>query len=62
MILECRVRPLGFGYSTQVWPKTRHHIVRLGTREARVIVPNELSPSFVGVLTLMAAGLFISKP
>ena len=60
MILEVSPRPFGLGYSVAVWPKARHHIIRLGTREARVIVPNESSPRLMGVLSLLVAGLLLN--
>lgn len=60
MTLEVSRRTFGFGYSTQVWPKTRHHIVRLGTREARVIVPNGTSPNLMAMASLFLAGLFLN--
>lgn len=60
ILLETSRRPIGLGYTRQVWPQTVHHIVRIGTREARVIVPNEFTPSTLSVVSLIVSGLILS--
>lgn len=59
MILECRSKPWGIGYARQAWPKANHHVVRVGTREVRVIVEQGESPTIAGVVGLLVAGLLL---
>lgn len=59
-LLETSRRPIGLGYTRQVWPQTVHHIVRIGTREARVIVPHGFTPSTLSVASLLVSGLILS--
>lgn len=59
-LLEVRRRPIGFGYSQQNWLETVHHIVRVGTLEARLIVPRGESVGFWGGATTIAAGLVLA--
>jgi hypothetical protein len=59
MILEVRPREFGLGYQRQRWPRARHHILRIGTREVRVIVTEDATPTVAGIIGLMIAGLFM---
>lgn len=59
MILEVRPCQPSLGYQRQRWPKTRHHIARIGRREVRLIVGNDESPSVVGMLALIVASFLL---
>lgn len=60
MILEISRRKFGIGFSMQDWPKARHYIVRLGVREARVIVCEDQGPRAIGIAALLFAGIFLN--
>ena len=60
ILLETSRRPIGLGYTRQIWPQTVHHIVRIGTREARVIVPTGFAPSTASIVYLIVSGLILS--
>lgn len=57
MILESRPVLFGFGYERKAWPCAVHHIVRLGSREARLIVEDGESVSVVAICAFLVAGL-----
>ena len=60
MILESRIRPVrSLGYQRQQWPAASHYVVRVGRREARVIVETGETVPFVGLVAMLAAGLII---
>ena len=57
MILESRPVLFGFGYERKAWPRAVHHVVRLGSREARLIVEDGESVGVLAVVTFLVAGL-----
>ena len=57
MILESRPVLFGFGYERKAWPRAVHHIVRLGPREARLIVEDHESVGVVAIVAFLVAGL-----
>lgn len=60
MTIEVRPCPIAAGYQRQRWPKTRHHIVRLGTREVRLIIGKDESVRPLGLVALIVASFFTS--
>jgi len=62
MTLEIqRQMPWGLGLRVQRWPKARHIILHVGTRESRVIVTGD-SVSISACALLLFAGLALSGP
>jgi len=57
MTLEMRLKPLALGYRRQVWPRTRHHILSMGSIEARLIVPNGQRVNPAAIACLWVAGI-----
>ena len=59
MQIEVRPCQLAFGYNRQNWPKTRHHICRIGNREVRLIIALDENPSILGVVAIIAASFLL---
>ena len=55
MIIEIRPCQKALGYQSQRWPKTRHHIVRIGGREVRAIIGNDESVGVLAIAAMIAA-------
>jgi hypothetical protein len=55
MIIEIRPCQPSLGYQRQRWPKTRHHVMRIGTREVRAIVDNTESVGVLAIAAMIAA-------
>jgi hypothetical protein len=55
MIIEIRPCQPSLGYQRQRWPKTRHHVMRIGTREVRAIVDNTESGGVLAIAAMIAA-------
>ena len=62
MILEPRrsVGSFGLGYTVQRWPRATHHVVRIGTRELRVIVEVGETAGIRAIVALLIAGFFLT--
>lgn len=58
-ILEIRRRPFGLGYSLHNWPLTRHHVVRIGWVESRLIVPRGIRLGVLGSIAALVGGIFM---
>ena len=56
MILEMRRKALAVGYRRQEWPAARHHVLAVGTIEARLIVPTGERIGVTGIVGLWVAG------
>lgn len=61
MTLECRKKQFGFGYSTQSWPRTKHHIVKIGAREVRLIVENGEAVGRLQTLAVIFSGFILMR-
>jgi hypothetical protein len=58
MTIEIRPCQPSLGYQRQRWPKTRHHVLRIGTREVRAIVWDGESVRPLGIVALVLASFF----
>jgi hypothetical protein len=57
MILESRTILFGLGYERRAWPRAVHHVLRVGRREARLIVEDGESVGVLALAAFLVAGL-----